>query len=69
MVARADEGPVLLLKKMGGLLSIILGCLFTAVGVTFESASITTIGVLFLVLGAILLTLKIIRRNRSDQLG
>jgi drug/metabolite transporter (DMT)-like permease len=69
MVAHADEGFVFLLKKLGGMFSIIFGCLLTAVGITFESHSVAVLGVLFLVLGAVLLTLKIIRRNRGDQLG
>jgi hypothetical protein len=69
MVAQADEGPIFLMKKMGGLFSIILGCLLTAVGLTFDYTGITALGVLLLVLGAVLLTLKIIRRNRGDQLG
>jgi hypothetical protein len=68
MVAHADEGPILLLKKMGGMISIILGCLLTAVGITFEYHGVSVLGVLLLVLGAILLTLKIIRRNQGGQL-
>ncbi|MGY3621438.1 hypothetical protein [Bradyrhizobium sp. USDA 10063] len=70
MVATStSDGHFLLVKKLGGLLSIIIGCLLTAVGVTFESTSTTIIGVAFLVLGAVLLTLKIIRRNQGSPLG
>jgi len=68
MVASTSDGHVLLVKKLGGLVSIILGCLLTAVGVTFESTSTTVIGILFLVLGAVLLVLKIIRRNQGSPL-
>jgi hypothetical protein len=68
-MAADAEGPVLLIKKLGGLLSIILGCLLTASGVAFESTGVTVVGVLLLALGAILLTLKIMRRNRSNQPG
>lgn len=69
MVARASDGQFLLVKKLGGLVAIVLGCLLAAVGVTFESTSTTVVGVLFLVLGAVLLTLKIMRRNQSGPFG
>ncbi|MGY3690645.1 hypothetical protein ACVIGA_000725 [Bradyrhizobium sp. USDA 3240] len=69
MVARASDGQFLLVKKLGGLVAIVLGCLLTAVGVTFESTSTTVVGVLFLVLGAVLLTLKIMRRNQGGPFG
>ncbi|MCP1832406.1 hypothetical protein ACVIHH_002786 [Bradyrhizobium sp. USDA 4518] len=69
MVARASDGQLLLVKKLGGLIAIVVGCLLTAVGVTFESTSTTVVGVLLLVLGAALLTLKIMRRNQSGPFG
>lgn len=69
MVARTSDGQFLLVKKLGGLVAIVVGCLLTAVGVTFESTSTTVVGVLFLVLGAVLLTLKIMRRNQSGPFG
>ena len=69
MVASASDGHVLLVKKLSGLFSIIIGCLLTAVGVAFESTSTIVVGVLFLALGAVLLTLKIIRRNQRSPLG
>lgn len=69
MVASASDGQVLLVKKLGGLLSVIIGCLLTAVGVTFESTSTIVVGVLFLALGAGLLMLKIISRNQRSPLG
>ncbi|MCC8974534.1 hypothetical protein [Bradyrhizobium brasilense] len=69
MAARASDGQLLLVKKLGGLIAILVGCLLTAVGVTFESTSTTVVGVLFLVLGAALLTLKIMRRNQSGPFG
>ncbi|MCS3450337.1 MULTISPECIES: hypothetical protein [Bradyrhizobium] len=69
MVARASDGQLLLVKKLGGLIAIVVGCLLTAVGVTFESTSTIVVGVLFLVLGAALLTLKIMRRNQSGPFG
>ncbi|WGS23438.1 MULTISPECIES: hypothetical protein [unclassified Bradyrhizobium] len=69
MEAHASDGQLLLLKKLGGLVAIILGCLLTAVGATFESAGTFVIGLLLLVLGAVLLTLKIVRRNQDSPLG
>jgi len=69
MVARASDGQLLLVKKLGGLIAIVVGCLLTAVGVTFESTSTIVVGVLFLVLGAVLLTLKIMRRNQAGPFG
>lgn len=69
MVASASDGHVLLVKKLGGLISVIIGCLLTGVGVTFKSTGTIVVGVLFLALGAVLLTLKIIRRNQRSPLG
>ncbi|MCP3388734.1 hypothetical protein NLM27_08065 [Bradyrhizobium sp. CCGB12] len=68
MVAQTSDGHVLLVKKLGGLFAIIIGCLLTAVGMTFESDGTTFFGVLFLVLGIGLLVLKIIRRNERSSL-
>ncbi|MFT4120113.1 hypothetical protein [Bradyrhizobium sp.] len=65
MVAQTGDGHILLTKKLGGLFAIIIGCLLTAVGVTFESSGMTILGVLFLALGAVLLVLKIVRRNQG----
>jgi uncharacterized membrane protein len=69
MVASTSDGHFLLVKKLGGLIAIIIGCLLTAIGAAYESASTTTVGVAFLVLGAVLLVLKIIRRNQGSPLG
>ncbi|WP_155795120.1 hypothetical protein [Bradyrhizobium japonicum] len=65
MVAQTSDGRILLAKKLGGLIAIILGCLLTAVGVTFEYSGMTFVGVLLLILGAVLLVLKIMRRNQE----
>ncbi|MDH2382055.1 MULTISPECIES: hypothetical protein [Bradyrhizobium] len=65
MVAQTSDGHLFLFKKLGGLFAIIAGCLLTAVGVTFESTDTTVIGILLLVLGAVLLVLKIMRRNQQ----
>lgn len=69
MAAQTSDGHVLLIKKLGGLFAIIVGCLLTAVGVTFRKSGDTTfVGVLFLILGAGLLVLKIVRRNEGSSL-
>lgn len=68
MVAQTSDGHVLLTKKLGGLIAIIFGFLLTAVGVTFEYTGMTILGVLFLALGAVLLVLKIVRRNQGPPL-
>ena len=67
MVAQTTDGHVLLVKKLGGLIALVIGCLLTAVGVTFESGGTTFFGVLFLVLGAGLLVLKIVKRNEGSS--
>jgi hypothetical protein len=69
MVASASDEHILLVKKLGGLFSVIIGCPLTTVGETFESTSRIVVGVPFLALGAVLLTLKIIRRNQRSPLG
>ncbi|MCC8955551.1 hypothetical protein H8B02_19565 [Bradyrhizobium sp. Pear77] len=69
MAAQTSDGYWFLVKKFGGLISIIIGCLLTAVGVTFESTDTIVFGVLFLMLGAVLLMLKIMRRNQESSPG
>ncbi|MBW7962949.1 hypothetical protein [Bradyrhizobium sp. BR 10261] len=68
MVAQTSDGHLLLVKKLGGLFAIIFGCLLIAVGVTFEYGGVTFTGVLLLVVGAVLLVLKIVRRNEGSSL-
>jgi len=68
MVTQTSDERVLLTKMLGGLLAIIVGRMLTAVGVTFESTGVTILGVLFLALGAVLLVLKIVRRNLGSPL-
>jgi Flp pilus assembly protein TadB len=65
MVTRAGEGTVLLAKKLGGLVLIILGCLLMAAGVNLASTGMLLSGVLALVAGVIFWVLKIIRRNEN----
>jgi hypothetical protein len=67
-MALAGESPILLIKKLGGILLLLFGLLLTAIGFNNESTGLTAIGILLLAAGAILLTLKIIRRNQGSQL-
>jgi hypothetical protein len=69
MATHAVDGSILLLKKLGGVFAIILGGLIAAIGADVESSTTIAIGILFVVVGAILLVLKIIRRNESGQAG
>jgi branched-subunit amino acid transport protein AzlD len=67
-MALASESPILLIKKLGGVLLLLFGLLLTALGFNSESTGLTTIGILSLAAGAILLALKIMRRNQGSQL-
>jgi hypothetical protein len=69
MVARAGEGPILLIKKLGGMILIVLVCLLTAVGLNLGSIVQIALGIALLAGGMTLLAIKIVRRNRSSQLG
>jgi hypothetical protein len=65
MVAGSGEGYVFLAKKLYGLLLIILGFVLTAAGFESNAPGLTALGILSLIAGAILLVLKIIRRNEG----
>ena len=67
--AGMGDGHVLLAKKLGGLILIILGCVLAAGGFEFGSAGTIVFGVLLLALGVVLLVLKIVRRNQGSQSG
>ena len=67
-MAIAAERPVLLIKKLGGILLLFFGLLLTALGMSSDLSWLTTIGVVLLVAGAIFLVLKIVRRNQDSQL-
>lgn len=69
MAAATGQGPVLLMKKLGGMFALVLGAILTAYGYSIESTATTVVGVVLLVVGAIVLALKIIRRNQGDQPG
>ena len=63
MVASAVQGPMLFIKKLWGLLYVVLGCLATAIGFETGSAWLIVAGIVALVVGVSLLALKVIRRN------
>lgn len=44
------ERPILLVKKLAGMLLLLFGLLLTAVGLSSESAGFTAIGIAFLLL-------------------
>ena len=65
MVAYAPEKPVLLIKKMLGMLLLVLGFLLTATGFYQSSALLITLGTFLLAAGIGALILKIARRNEN----
>ena len=65
MATRAVDGSILFAKKLGGVFAMIVGALIAAIGADVGSSTTIAIGVLFVVIGAILLVLKIIRRNEG----
>jgi hypothetical protein len=65
MVAGTGESHVFLAKKIYGLFLLILGFALTAVGLESNAPGLTALGILSLIVGAIFLVLKIIRRNEG----
>lgn len=63
MAGSSVEGPMLLAKKLGGLVFVVLGLLGLASGYYNGSGWLTFIGMLSLGIGAGLLAIKVIRRN------
>jgi Flp pilus assembly protein TadB len=64
MAGHAAEGHILGIKKLGGLLLVILGCLLIAAAVSAGYTSLSVAGGVLVALGVVLLVLKIVRRNR-----
>jgi uncharacterized membrane protein (Fun14 family) len=54
---------MLFIKKLWGLLYVVLGCLGTAIGFETGSTWLIAAGIVALVVGVSLLALKVIRRN------
>jgi uncharacterized membrane protein YjjP (DUF1212 family) len=63
MATSTVQGPTLFIKKLWGLLYVILGCLGTAIGFEIGSTWLIAAGIIALVVGVSLLVLKIMRRN------
>jgi len=63
MAVSAVDGPMLLVKKLGGLLFVFAGCLATAIGFETGSTGLIATGIVALAVGVSLLILKIVRRN------
>jgi hypothetical protein len=65
MPAYASDTPILLIKKLGGMLLLIPGILLVALGLVEQMTWLTILGILLMAGGAFLLALKVIRRNRG----
>jgi hypothetical protein len=63
MATSAVDGMMLLMKKLGGLILVLLGCLGVASGFGTDSMGLVAVGVVALAVGIVLLMLKIVRRN------
>jgi hypothetical protein len=63
MATSTVPGPMLFIKKLWGLLYIVLGCLGIAIGYETGSTWLIAAGIVALVVGVSLLALKVIRRN------
>ena len=64
MATYVSEKPVLLIKKLGGILLLVIGLLLAASGLNGGYHGLTLIGALLLVTGVALIVLKIVRRNQ-----
>ncbi len=56
--------PLLLIKKLGGMALLIVGCVLTATGFSTGYTGLATTGIVLLAIGLLLLMLKIMRRNQ-----
>jgi len=68
MAAQTSDGHVLLVKKLGGLFAIIIGCLLTAVGVTFESSARLSLAFSFWCLALVCSLLRSFGRTEDSPL-
>jgi hypothetical protein len=59
------DSPILLIKKLGGLLLLVIGLVMTALGANYGSTALIMLGTVMLVAGIALLALKIYRRNQA----
>jgi hypothetical protein len=65
MATYTEGKPILLIKKFGGLLLLLLGLLSMGMGFGGGYPALTAVGVLLLIGGMVLLALKIARRNQE----
>jgi hypothetical protein len=63
MATSTVQGPMLFIKKLWGLLYVVLGCLGIAIGFETGSNWLIAAGIVALIVGVGLLALKVIRRN------
>ena len=66
MATSTVQDPMLFIKKLWGLLYVVLGCLGTAIGFETGSTRLIAAGIVALVVGVSLLALKVIRRNTAQ---
>jgi uncharacterized membrane protein HdeD (DUF308 family) len=59
------DSPILLIKKLGGLLLLVIGLVMTALGANYGSTAVIMLGTVAIVAGIVLLALKIYRRNQA----
>lgn len=62
-MADVGEGPMLLAKKFGGLVLVVLGMLGVGFGYESGSGSLTVGGFVVLVVGVALLAIKVMRQT------
>lgn len=63
-MAAAGKEPAFLIKKLGGVVLLLLGLLIAGVGFSDRSIALIILGVLLLLAGLGLLMAKIVRRNQ-----
>ena len=66
MPTTAADKPNLLVKKLGGIVLLIIGLLALMLGASQGPTWLTILGVLFLIGGVVVLAMKISRRNEAD---
>jgi hypothetical protein len=69
MASHTVDGSILFAKKLGGVFAMVIGALIAAIGADVGSSVTIAIGILFVVIGAILLVLKIVRRNEGGPVA
>jgi hypothetical protein len=63
MAISAVDGPMLLIKKVGGLMFVLAGFLGMAIGLETGSPGLIATGIVALAVGISLIVLKVRRRN------